>query len=342
MRRLHNGTPVSVLSILHYDGLGSVRAVTNAPGLKSETSSYRPYGEPSEGVWTALLNEAKGYIGERYDADAGLQYLNARYYDPRLGMFVQSDWWEVMQEGVGTNRYSYAFGDPVNGKDPTGHQNYSTDSRFNPGRTLGDLIKDLFGGRIAGRSDVDLAANAKGTAERMKADIKAAAASAVRTAVDLSPLGAARDLVGSARAGSAGGAALAAAGLIPGERIVGGFLGRVASALTRKAPSVKDIAKVVSDAPKRTTLRPGPFAKESIPGHMGKPTATEQQQINDIFKEHGCHTCGTKDPGTKSGNAIVDHQPPQALDETKEFYPHCIDCMRRQGGETLQELLRRA
>ncbi|MEZ5886083.1 MAG: RHS repeat-associated core domain-containing protein [Paracoccaceae bacterium] len=122
MQRLHNGNPVSVLSVLHYDGLGSVRAVTNAPGLKSETSSYHPYGEQSEGVWTALLNETKGYIGERYDADAGLQYLNARYYDPRLGMFVQPDWWEVTIPGVGTNRYSYSFNDPVNGRDPTGHE----------------------------------------------------------------------------------------------------------------------------------------------------------------------------------------------------------------------------
>jgi RHS repeat-associated protein len=59
--------------------------------------------------------------GERYDDASGLQYLNARYYDPRLAMFIQPDWWEVMQEGVGTNRYSYSFGDPVNGRDPSGN-----------------------------------------------------------------------------------------------------------------------------------------------------------------------------------------------------------------------------
>lgn len=36
-------------------------------------------------------------------------------------MFLQPDWWEVTEAGVGTNRYSYAFGDPINAKDPTGH-----------------------------------------------------------------------------------------------------------------------------------------------------------------------------------------------------------------------------
>ncbi|WP_437784545.1 hypothetical protein [Sorangium sp. So ce1097] len=59
-----------------------------------------------------------------------------------------------------------------------------------------------------------------------------------------------------------------------------------------------------------TTLKPGPFAKESIPAHRGRPTASEQKQINRIMDKHGCHTCGTKDPGTKSGNSIADHQPP--------------------------------
>ena len=57
------------------------------------------------------MPETKGFIGERFDDQSGLQYLNARYYDPKLAMFIQPDWWEVMKEGVGTNRYSYSFGD---------------------------------------------------------------------------------------------------------------------------------------------------------------------------------------------------------------------------------------
>ncbi|WP_437484568.1 RHS repeat-associated core domain-containing protein [Sorangium sp. So ce1014] len=90
-----------------------------------------------------------------------------------------------------------------------------------------------------------------------------------------------------------------------------------------------------------TTLKPGPFAKESIPAHRGRPTASEQKQVNALMGKHGCHTCGTKDPGTKSGNSIADHQPPQALDEPKVFLPHCNHCKARQGGEVLRELRRR-
>ncbi|NOX72567.1 MAG: RHS repeat-associated core domain-containing protein [Alphaproteobacteria bacterium] len=58
--------------------------------------------------------------GERFDSDAGLQYLNARYYDPELGRFIQPDWFEVTEPGVSTNRYAYSANDPVNLSDPGG------------------------------------------------------------------------------------------------------------------------------------------------------------------------------------------------------------------------------
>ncbi len=57
-------------------------------------------------------------------------------------MFLQPDWWEVMQAGVGTNRYSYSFGDPVNGIDPTGHEKYNSSvSAKDKGKLRGDFDK---------------------------------------------------------------------------------------------------------------------------------------------------------------------------------------------------------
>ena len=73
--------------------------------------------------------ETKGFIGQRYDADAGLQYLNARDYDPKLAMFIQSDWWKVME--AGSNRYGYCVRDPVNCTEASGHvpDNWATKSK---------------------------------------------------------------------------------------------------------------------------------------------------------------------------------------------------------------------
>ncbi|CAN1576149.1 Rhs repeat-associated core [Paracoccaceae bacterium] len=126
--KLLNGTTPAAATYLHRDGLSSVRAITSAAGVKLEAAIYKPFGEQSEWVLPGnVAPETKGWIGERFDADAGLQYLNARYYDPELSLFLQPDWFEVTKPGVGTNRFSYSFNDPVNKIDPGGNQSSEYD-----------------------------------------------------------------------------------------------------------------------------------------------------------------------------------------------------------------------
>jgi RHS repeat-associated protein len=119
--RLEDGAAVAYL---HRDQLNSVRAITDRSGNLQEQRVYDPYGTQHESLAPAALTaplETKGWIGERFDADAALQYLNARYYDPKLAMFIQPDWWEGTKPGVGTNRYAYSAGDPINLMDPGGN-----------------------------------------------------------------------------------------------------------------------------------------------------------------------------------------------------------------------------
>lgn len=37
-------------------------------------------------------------------------------------MFIQPDWFDPTQPGVGTNRYAYSFNDPINNMDPNGNK----------------------------------------------------------------------------------------------------------------------------------------------------------------------------------------------------------------------------
>jgi RHS repeat-associated protein len=102
-----------------------------------------------------------------------------------------------------------------------------------------------------------------------------------------------------------------------------------------KAPPPKEPAE------KPSTLKPGPFAGDSIParGPDRDFNPGERDQINEIGGETGCHTCGTTNPGTKSGNFVPDHQPPSGVAEPGEeqrLYPHCLSCSRQQGGEVRQ------
>ena len=71
------------------------------------------------------------FIGERYDTESSLSYLNARMYDGGRGQFQSQDpvFWEVglTQDGRAVlmnpqaqNSYSYAQNNPLVYKDPTG------------------------------------------------------------------------------------------------------------------------------------------------------------------------------------------------------------------------------
>jgi RHS repeat-associated protein len=83
------------------------------------------------------------------------------------------------------------------------------------------------------------------------------------------------------------------------------------------------------------TLQPGPYLGGSIPlrGPGRNFTQGERDAVNGIGK---CHSCGATDPGTQSGNWVIDHQPPSALnkdDGGQRGYPQCIKCSRQQGGD---------
>lgn len=52
---------------------------------------------------------------------------------------------------------------------------------------------------------------------------------------------------------------------------------------------VNALETAATDGEKVSTLEPGLYAKESIPGHMGRPTASEQKQVNVLMEKNGCH-----------------------------------------------------
>ena len=85
-------------------------------------------------------------------------------------------------------------------------------------------------------------------------------------------------------------------------------------------------------------IRPGKYAKGSIPAFKGKSrnfSANTRKVINELGNKNGCHSCGVKRPGTKSGNWIPDHLPANSLAKKRvkqRLYPQCLKCSRKQGG----------
>lgn len=94
-------------------------------GIVPENSAkqhYRPFGESIEGAIDDV-----GYTGHKFDKSTGLNYMQARYYDPVIGRFYSNDPVDVlghMQRGNsiahGFNRYAYANNNPYKYTDPDG------------------------------------------------------------------------------------------------------------------------------------------------------------------------------------------------------------------------------
>lgn len=86
----------------------------------------------------------------------------------------------------------------------------------------------------------------------------------------------------------------------------------------------------------RNGIGPGPYAVESQParGPSRRWTAEEIRENNRIGRTYGCHTCGTRDPGTGRANFFLDHQLPNAWNSPgrpQRPFPHCATCSGRQG-----------
>jgi RHS repeat-associated protein len=107
---------------MHNDKQNSVIAISDAVGNPVQRRGYGTYGEtdPAQMVGTTTAGTSPhpfGYTGRRWDPDLGLYYYRARWYDPQLGTFIETD-------PIGSldyiNLYAYVGLEPGNGVDPSG------------------------------------------------------------------------------------------------------------------------------------------------------------------------------------------------------------------------------
>ncbi len=113
----------------HTDHLGSVTAVSDSTGMQVETLDYYPFGE--QRISSGTHTSQRQYIGQEYDEETELNYLQARYLQSSTGRFISQDpvFWEVAESQDGKavllnpqlqNSYSYAGNNPITMKDPSG------------------------------------------------------------------------------------------------------------------------------------------------------------------------------------------------------------------------------
>ncbi len=104
------------------DLTGSPIAAMSEKGQVTWRENFKPYGErigndanaAEENIW---------FTARHQDADTGLIYMGARYYDPKLGRFLSTDPVRFSENNLQSfNRYAYANNNPFKYIDPDGRK----------------------------------------------------------------------------------------------------------------------------------------------------------------------------------------------------------------------------
>jgi RHS repeat-associated protein len=103
-----------------YNGHGDVIHTVDEAGTIKNQYAYDAFGNAT--FTLEVEANAIRYSGEYYDANTGLYYLRARYYNPYIGRFISEDsYWGEDDNPLSLNLYTYCHNDPVNYVDPSGH-----------------------------------------------------------------------------------------------------------------------------------------------------------------------------------------------------------------------------
>jgi RHS repeat-associated protein len=126
------GTPRCYVTVDH---LGSTRLVTDDTGNAMRRYDYLPFGEElpagafgrtvERGYQSAPDGFNPKFTGQMRDMVSGLDYFNARYYNPAQGAFLSPDPWNAgasLPDSQSWNGFSYVTNNPLNLVDPSGLQ----------------------------------------------------------------------------------------------------------------------------------------------------------------------------------------------------------------------------
>jgi RHS repeat-associated protein len=118
-----NRAPEQAIYFYHSDHLGTNTFLTDPKGLPYQFFLNLPFGE------TMAEQHSEGYFqspykfnGKELDKETGLYYYGARYYDPRISLWLSVD--PLVSKNKGVSPFAYCLNNPIVNIDPNGKDVY--------------------------------------------------------------------------------------------------------------------------------------------------------------------------------------------------------------------------
>ena len=122
----------------HPDHLGSSSYITNLDGEVSQHIEYVPFGEVFIEERNNTWNTPYLFNAKEFDEETGMYYYGARYYEPRVSLWMSCDPMEENTPFYST--YSYCLNNPILLIDPDGAYPIITITKQKTGRTTWQRI----------------------------------------------------------------------------------------------------------------------------------------------------------------------------------------------------------
>ncbi len=113
-------SPYAPIYWYHPDYIGNVEFVSDRTGQPYQHFYYAPFGDPmvSQHVGTGSFNSDFRFNAKEFDEETGNYYYGARYYDPKVSVWLSVDpkahWY------LGHSPYNFSLNNPINLVDPNG------------------------------------------------------------------------------------------------------------------------------------------------------------------------------------------------------------------------------
>ena len=113
-------SPYTPIYWYHPDYIGNVEFVTDRTGQPYQHFYYAAFGDPmvSQHVGTGSFNSTFRFNAKEYDEETGNYYYGARYYDPKVSLWMGVD--PLAEKYPSISPYAYVANNPINAIDPDG------------------------------------------------------------------------------------------------------------------------------------------------------------------------------------------------------------------------------
>ncbi len=145
--------------------------------LPGERQLYKPWGEKR--LNTSISLTRVGYTGQYDQAEIGLMFYQARWYDAELGRWASPDSIVPLatQGTQALDRYAYANNNPIRFNDPSGHSLWDVIGQFSTGYVREFTLRNV--GWVSPKAQADLGVDATETTAELAGRVVADAATII-------------------------------------------------------------------------------------------------------------------------------------------------------------------